>query len=70
MMKLQLITFGISPGTINDVRQSLGLEELRVPSFTNKSSHIYDLLGRAYELMMIDSGIYIVNGRKVYLSDL
>ena len=64
-------TTGISPGTIVfDVRQSLSLEELGVPYFTNKSSYIYDLLGRAYGINdNRPAGIYIVDGKKVYLSE-
>ena len=64
-------TTGISPGTIVfDVRESLSLEELGVPNFTNKSSYIYDLLGRAYGINDDrPAGIYIVNGKKVYLSE-
>ena len=63
-------TTGISPGTIVfDVRQSLSLEELGIPDFTNKSSYIYDLLGRAYGVNDYrPAGIYIVNGKKVFLS--
>ena len=61
---------GISPGTIVfDVRQSLSLEELGIPDFTNRSSYIYDLLGRAYGVNDYrPAGIYIVNGKKVFLS--
>ena len=64
------ITTGISPGTIVfDVRQSLSLEELGIPDFTKKSSYIYDLLGRAYGVNDYrPAGIYIVNGKKVFLS--
>ncbi len=64
-------TTGISPGTIVfDVRQSLSLEELGIPDFINKSSYIYDLLGRAYGVNDYrPAGIYIVNGKKVYLSE-
>ena len=64
-------TTGISPGTIVfDVRQSLSLEELGIPNFTNKSSYIYDLLGRAYGVNDYrPTGIYIVNGEKVFLSN-
>ena len=64
-------TTGISPGTIVfDVRQSLSLEELGIPNFINKSSYIYDLLGRAYGVNDYrPAGIYIVNGKKVYLSE-
>ena len=64
-------TTGISPGTIVfDVRQSLSLEELGIPNFINKSSYIYDLLGRAYGFNDYrPAGIYIVNGKKVYLSE-
>lgn len=64
-------TAGISPGTIVfDVRQSLSLDELGVPNFTNKSSYIYDLLGRPYGINDDrPAGIYIVNGKKVYLSE-
>ena len=63
-------TTGISPGTIVfDVRQSLSLEELGIPDFTNRSSYIYDLLGRAYGVNDYrPAGIYIVNGKKVFLS--
>ena len=63
-------TTGISPGTIVfDVRQSLSLEELGIPNFIYKSSYIYDLLGRAYEVNDYrPAGIYIVNGKKVFLS--
>ena len=62
---------GISPGNIVfDVRQSLSLEELGIPNFINKSSYIYDLLGRAYGVNDYrPAGIYIVNGKKVYLSE-
>ena len=64
-------TTGISPGTIVfDVRQPLSLEELGIPIFTNKSSYIYDLLGRAYGVNDYrPTGIYIVNGKKVFLSN-
>lgn len=64
-------TTGISPGTIVfDVRQSLSLEELGIPNFINKSSYIYDLLGRAYGVNDYrPAGIYIVNGKKVFLSN-
>lgn len=64
-------TTGISPGTIVfDVRQSLSLEELGIPNFINNSSYIYDLLGRAYGVNDYrPAGIYIVNGKKVYLSE-
>ena len=48
-------TTGISPGTIVfDVRQSVSLEELGIPNFTNKSPYIYDLLWKSIWLMMID----------------
>ena len=62
---------GVSPGTIVfDVRQPLSLEELGIPNFTNKSSYIYDLLGRAYGVNDYrPAGIYIVNGKKVFLSN-
>lgn len=64
-------TTGISPGTIVfDVRQSLSLEELGIPNFINKSSYIYDLLGRSYGVNDYrPTGIYIVNGKKVFLSN-
>jgi hypothetical protein len=64
------ITTGISPGTIVfDVRQSLSLEELEIPNFTNQSS-IFDVSGRAYGINDDrPAGIYIVNGKKVYLSE-
>ena len=64
-------TTGVSPGTIVfDVRQSLSLEELGIPNFTNKSSYIYDLLGRAYGVNDYrPAGLYIVNGKKVFLSN-
>ena len=64
-------TTGVSPGTIVfDVRQSLSLEELGIPNFTDKSSYIYDLLGRAYGVNDYrPAGIYIVNGKKVFLSN-
>tara|TARA_B100001093_G_scaffold415171_1_gene405498 strand:+ start:4692 stop:5876 length:1185 start_codon:yes stop_codon:yes gene_type:complete len=64
------ITTGISPGTIVfDVRQSLNLEELEIPNFTNQSS-IFDVLGRAYGINDDrPAGIYIVNGKKVFLSE-
>ena len=64
-------TTGVSPGTIVfDVRQPLSLEELGIPNFTNKSSYIYDLLGRAYGVNDYrPAGIYIVNGKKVFLSN-
>ena len=63
-------TTGISPGTIVfDVRQSVSLEELGIPNFTNKSPYIYDLLGRAYGVNDDrPAGIYIVNGKKVFLN--
>ena len=62
---------GISPGNIVfDVRQSLSLEELGFPNFTNKSSYIYDLLGRAHGVNdNRPAGLYIVNGKKVYLRE-
>ena len=64
-------TTGVSPATIVfDVRQSLSLEELGIPNFTNKSSYIYDLLGRAYGVNDYrPAGLYIVNGKKVFLSN-
>ena len=63
-------TTGISPGTIVfDVRHSVSLEELGIPNLTNKSSYIYDLLGMAYGLNDYRPAcIYIVNGKKVFLS--
>lgn len=63
-------TAGISPGTIVfDVRQSVSLEELEIPNFTNQSS-IFDVLGREYKAGDFrPAGIYIVNGEKVYLSE-
>ena len=64
-------TTGISPGTIVfDLRQSVGLEDVVIPDLTIESSYIYDLLGRAYKVNDYrPAGIYIVNGKKVYLSD-
>ena len=63
-------TTGISPGTIVfDVRQSVSLEELEIPNFTNQSS-IFDVLGREYKTGDFrPAGIYVVNGEKVYLSE-
>jgi len=63
-------TTGISPGTIVfDVRQSVSLEEIEIPNFTNQSS-IFDVLGREYKVDDYrPAGIYIVNGKKVYLSE-
>ena len=63
-------TTGISPGTIVfDIRQSVSLEELGIPNFTNKSPYIYDLIGRAYRVNDDrPAGIYIVNGKKVFLN--
>ena len=64
-------TSGISPGTIVfDVRQSLSIDELAVPNFTDRSLHIYDILGRAYGINDDrPAGIYVVDGKKVYLSE-
>tara|TARA_B100001057_G_scaffold454470_1_gene500268 strand:- start:9 stop:1199 length:1191 start_codon:yes stop_codon:yes gene_type:complete len=63
-------TTGISPGTIVfDVRQSVSLEETEIPNFTNQS-FIFDVLGREYKVNDYrPAGIYIVNGKKVYLSE-
>ena len=60
---------GVSPGTIVfDVRELLSLEELELQGLF-KDFGVYDLFGReckAYDLRM--PGIYIVNGKKVFLS--
>lgn len=64
-------TTGISPGTIVfDVRQSLSLEEIVIPNSVIESTYIFDLLGRAYGINDDrPAGIYIVNGKKVYLNE-
>jgi len=64
-------TTEISPGTIVfDVRQSVSLKELVNTNFTIESPYIYDLLGRAYGINDDrPAGLYIVNGKKVYLSE-
>lgn len=62
-------TTGISPGTIVfDVRQSIGLEEFGILNLPKQTS-IFDVLGRAYKIGDYrPTGIYIVNGEKVFLS--